>query len=44
MGRRREYKEGDMSMAMGYLVLENGMVFTGELLGGPVNVDGEAVF
>lgn len=31
-------------MAKGYLVLENGMVFTGELLGGPVNVDGEAVF
>ncbi len=31
-------------MAIGYLVLENGDVFTGEMLGGPVTVDGEAVF
>lgn len=31
-------------MARGYLVLENGSIFAGEMLGGPVNVDGEAVF
>lgn len=31
-------------MTKGCLVLANGSVFTGELLGGPVSVDGEAVF
>ncbi len=31
-------------MAKGYLVLGNGNVFTGEMIGGPGTVDGEAVF
>ncbi|NMC28435.1 MAG: glutamine-hydrolyzing carbamoyl-phosphate synthase small subunit [Syntrophomonadaceae bacterium] len=31
-------------MAKGYLVLENGAIFTGEFAGAPATVDGEAVF
>jgi carbamoyl-phosphate synthase small subunit len=31
-------------MAKGYLVLQNGAVFAGKMLGGPVTVNGEAVF